>query len=320
MSIEINYLLFFIITFVTGNVGNIMGIKLTFRKELVTIGPLLMYRFLFTFDSISLIVLSNFFFKKLFGLDFTLISNFTCTVFYYITIELSSVTAMIHVYITFERYLALKYPVESNFLRKKSVQFITLFVVIVLCLFIYLPVFFNHEIKTVQKEVNGTLFNKTLCYFKDSNAKKAILISVFLNKTIIPFSLLVVFSFLLVYKIIISRSRVFLRFSRRDMTVFRKDIQLSIVTIVSNFLFIFLNLPVILVVFFLKYSTYWFYLAYCLCFVSFAYYFYIFLFSLSFFREQFFNLFKCKSQQTFNDSSDVILGNNTRNSLDNTGL
>jgi hypothetical protein len=59
-----NYLLAPII-FVVGLLGNIMGIIVISRKELKKIGPVLIYMFLFIFDSLFLGIFSFLFCKKL---------------------------------------------------------------------------------------------------------------------------------------------------------------------------------------------------------------------------------------------------------------
>jgi hypothetical protein len=97
-----------------GLIGNLLGIASTFKKKLIGCGPLLMFRHLFIFDMISMFIFSNFFLEQLFGIDFKMISSVACKLYYYAGFQAASVSPLVHVYITVERFLSIKYPIEFS--------------------------------------------------------------------------------------------------------------------------------------------------------------------------------------------------------------
>ncbi len=53
-----------------------------------------------------------------------LFSSVSCKLFVYLSISFYSLSSLILIYILIESYLSIKYPVESNLLRKNKPQFI----------------------------------------------------------------------------------------------------------------------------------------------------------------------------------------------------
>ena len=128
-----------------GLIGNLLGL-ITLRKRKQTdseIGPIYMYRFLFITDSIILISFINVFMDKVYSTGPYFITNFSCNLLFYLTISLTSLSSFILIYILIESYLSIKYPVESNLLKKKKPQFIYTIIIFIINLIYYLPVFFS---------------------------------------------------------------------------------------------------------------------------------------------------------------------------------
>jgi len=292
LKIENNwpFLMYSILAISLGLIGNLLGIASTFKKKLIGCGPLLMFRHLFIFDMISMFIFSNFFLEQLFGIDFKMISSVACKLYYYAGFQAASVSPLVHVYITVERFLSIKYPVESNLLRTSSVQLKFVLLFLFLNLVVYLPMYFNHDIVTIQKYTsNQTAYNKTLCLFIDSKSKSIIFVLAVTSRILLPAILMIVFSFLLVLKMITKKGRVYLLYSPREIKLFRKDLMLSFISIISNIFLICLNFPVILVVFVLKYSSISYFYAYNLYYLSYCLNFYLFLIGWSLFNRKLLN-------------------------------
>jgi len=107
--------LFAPISLVLSFIGNILGIFVMNRKELIKIGPIKMYQYLFIANLIfSLFILDNYLLYTN-GIGFSIISNLTCKLYRSIVYPIMSLTPLIMVYIVLERYLSIKFPVESIF-------------------------------------------------------------------------------------------------------------------------------------------------------------------------------------------------------------
>jgi len=280
------FLAYFICISVIGLFGNTIGIISTFRKKFKNMGPLLIFRCLFIVDSLAAAMSSEYFFFKLLNFDIKMISSFVCKSYYYNLFQLVSLGQMMHLYITLERFLCMKYPVESNLLKKRTIQQGFILISISFCLLFYLPIYFHHDIVTIQKEENQTKYNKTLCFFADDNSKLIIFFFGFINRIFLPIILTFLFSLLLISKIITARSRVYLLYLPREIKIFKRDIKLSIVIIISNNLSIILILPIILVVFFLRYSDVSYFYAYNIYYLLSFINFYVYLFAYLIFGEK----------------------------------
>ena len=220
--------------------------------------------------------------------------------------SIAPISAMILVYILIERFLSIKYPVESNLLRKKSIQMVYLLVTVVFNLLYYLTVPFFYEIVTYNTSgnngTNGTY--DTGCYFASPSKKRIISNLVFLHKIFLPFGLMIIFSALLIHSIFKSKSRVLTLYSKREITIFQKDIQLSIMSILINIIFISLNLPFAIVLYFFDdYSDFLFLVTLNIFYLSYAFNFYLFLTLNSMFRNEFVHCFKSESSSISNYES-----------------
>lgn len=269
-----------------GLFGHTFGVVSSFRKSMATMGPMHIFRCLFIFDLILLLILSEYLFYKIFLVDVKIMSSWACRLLRYESFQANSISSLMHVYITLERFLSMKYPVESNLLKKRTTQLIFIFVSIGISSVFYLPIYFHHEVLSIQIVENGVTFNKTLCYFADNQSKKIISIFAFINRIFLPVILFISFSFLLVCKIKTARSRVYMLYSPREILMFKKDVKLSILSIISNTLSIFLTLPVILVVFIFKYSSVAYFYAYNAFFLANVVNFYLYFVAYLIFRKK----------------------------------
>jgi len=112
------------------------------------------------------------------------------------------------------------------------------------------------------------------------------------QKVLLPSSLMIIFSILLIRSIFKSKSRVMILYTRREIEIFQNDVNLSIMSFVCNCIFIGLNLPFAIVLYFFNdYSSYLFLFTLNLFYLSYSLNFYLFLIFNSTFRNKF--LFIC---------------------------
>jgi peptidoglycan/LPS O-acetylase OafA/YrhL len=109
----------------------------------------------------------------------------------------------------------------------------------------------------------------------------------------LPFCLIVIFSILLISKIFNSRTNISTYYTNRERIIYRKDVHLSILAIVSNFLIISLNFPLFFIFFILKNdNNVWFVFALHIYHLSYAFQFYLLFFANSMFRKTFISVLK----------------------------
>ena len=270
MNLEKNwpFLVYFLSITLLGFLGNSFGVASTCHKKMKTIGPVHIFTFLFVFGFLSLIIHSEYFFLKFTNFDLKVTTQSVCKLYYYASFLCNSIVTMMHVYITLERFLSMKYPVESNFLRKRSIQFGFILASIVLSAIFYLPNYIHHDIVTIKRIDGDHVYNKTLCTFATPQSKPVVLFLAFVNSIFLPIFLVIVFSIFLILKINSVRGRVYLLYTPREIALFKKDLKLAVLSIVLNSLTIVLTLPVILVVFIFKYSSEKYFYAYNLFYLA----------------------------------------------------
>jgi hypothetical protein len=288
-----------------GLIGNLLGI-LTLRKrkqEDSEIGPIHMYRFLFITDSINLISFINEIMDKGYSTGIYLYSSFSCKLSFYLSVSFFSLSSLILIYILIESYLSIKYPVESNLLRKNRPQFIYLIIIFIINLIYSLPVFLNFNLIELNSTISGNnnlTISKLTCDIESNKNELSIL--AFFNRILLPLVLIIFFSAILIYKIITVKERMKIFYSKRERIQFKKDVHLSIISILFNLIQYSFNIPFICVIF-ISNDTHSPVFFFCLnIFVlSFAFNFYFLLLVNSLFRRDFFSFFTNKSPRNMSN-------------------
>jgi hypothetical protein len=273
-------------------VGNTLGIFVMNKKDLLKIGPIKMYKYLFIVNLIfSLLILDNYLVNAQ-GIGFSIISSYTCKFFRLLAYPIVPLTPILMVYIMIERYLSIKFPVESNFMRKNSVQMIYLLTIIVfnLILFSYVP--FNSNIENTY---NNRSNNKSceIIGLKYKNFSYLI----FSLISLIPFILILIFSILLINKVISSRTHLNTFYTRKEILIFRKDVKISLMIISTNCITVILFAFTIIVNYyhysFGLFSYYEIIILRNLFYLHYTGHFYYFLITNSMFRKGFYSLICC---------------------------
>jgi len=218
-----------------------------------------------------------------------------CKFYQFCNFALDALGAWCLVYISVEKFINIAFHSKRFIFKRTKSQIIFL---ILLCFFtiIYnINVLFSVDILVFSDNSSSSGF----CFPID-NEQALILAYMDLVKLIIlPFSLMIIFSILLILSIFKSRNRVNINNSIRERKRLFKDIRFSISLILMNLLFILLNLPLGILSFFTKD-----YLTFGELYVAFGYIyylassinFYLIFLTNSLFRKEFLILFKIKSK------------------------
>ncbi len=264
-----------------GFIGNIIGFVIFLRKSMnkkITTKPI--YQALLSIDSVYLLsqVLQDTFDYFEFNLSKT--SSILCKLRGYWNFSIAPIPIWFLVFITIERYVSIKFH-HFKLLKLKKFQFFILTIIISCNLILYIPFAIFY---TIYSETNNS---NLLCDFKDLNLLNTMFTIDIINGTILPFILIIIFSCLLIYKIITTRIKAMKMLTEIMKKKLLKDIRLSISILIMN-LSILLILPVSI-------TNYFFYdldskLVYnIICCISYSYYcvdFYVlFLFNSNFKNE-----------------------------------
>jgi len=218
-----------------------------------------------------------------FNYDPTIISDIGCKLYNYFAFGMAALSPWCLVYISFERFIVIKYYSKRFIFKKKIIQIIFLILLVVFNIFYHIKFFFSFDIVNID---NST----TICFF-NNDQNQIIVANMFLvNFFLLPFILMLLFSILLIVAIFKSRSTINLNNTARQIRQRRKDIKVSISLLFMNLLFLLLILPVEIDQF-LPFDSDAYTIVGYIMIISYAVNFYILLVTNSLFRKQFYSLF-----------------------------
>lgn len=293
MKIEV--LVYEIVQFTLGIFGNIIGI-ITFlkSKKLVNIGTRRIYIYLLIVDTLFLLQMLSDSISIIFEYNITSNSLIACRLYHYLTRVLSTLSPMLLVYISIERYLSFGGPTKKLSLRKSKNQNLYLFIIIIFNLFYYTPCLIYFETTL------DLLSNQTICDLNDESSETILSIMDLTNRVAVPCVLMAFATVLLILSIFESKNRVLMNYSSKFSTLLQKYIKLAITSICLNIIYIVLSLPLpILFSFMRSYTDSVFYFVFFLFCLSYSLNFYILFITNSLFRAEFFKVFKFKSKPIF---------------------
>jgi hypothetical protein len=218
-----------------------------------------------------------------------------CKFYQFCNFALDALGAWCLVYISVEKFINIAFHSKRFIFKRTKNQIIFLILLCFFTIIFNINVLFSVDILVFSDNSSSSSF----CFPID-NEQALILAYMDLVKLIIlPFSLMIIFSILLILSILKSRKRVNINDSIRERKRLFKDIRFSISLISMNLLFILLNLPLGILSFFTKD-----YLTFGELYVAFGYIyylassinFYLIFLTNSLFRKEFLILFKIKSK------------------------
>jgi growth hormone secretagogue receptor len=112
------------IVFALGLMGNMTALVVFFKGNLKNIGPVLIYRLMFTFDTLFIIQIILFYLQYPFYLDITILSRLSCKLFEYLNYQMDSISSYLLVYISLEKYISINNPSKRRILNSKKNQII----------------------------------------------------------------------------------------------------------------------------------------------------------------------------------------------------
>jgi hypothetical protein len=274
--------------------GNTLGCIVIRKPKLINIGSRNIYKYLFIFDTFFILQIIVSYIQHA---NFTGYLNQTsiliCKLAIFINYSFAALSPLLIVYISIDRYISIQFPGKRFFLRKENTQLFYFIFVIIYNLIYYIPVIMYRNLIETNSTSNNTTITIKTCTYKTAEQLMIISIMDTINRVLIPFSLMFISSFLLIYCLFKSRTRIVENFLAEENKTFYTEIRLATVSISLNLIFLFLNMPVCVISLFPNIANENIFLySYYLFYFSYAINFYILLLSNSLFRDEFLNLFK----------------------------
>ena len=222
----------------------------------------------------------------------TIFSSIGCKIFYYLAYGMGGLSPWCLVYISFERFIVIKYHAKRFVYKKKKIQIIFLILLVVFNILYHINIFFSFDIVNID--------NSTICNFNNDKNQIIVANMDLANYFLLPFLLMLLFSILLIISIFKSRNTINLNNTAGQIRQRRKDIKISISLLLMNLLFFFLNLPIQIYLFLPFYIDTYTFVVY-IFYISYGVNFYILLFTNSLFRKHFYYLFYKKKGEIQNN-------------------
>ena len=276
-----------------GFIGNTTGFIVLSSKNLKKLGTRNMYKYLLVSDTLYLSQLIILYMQFGYGgvYDLTITSSLFCKIFNFLNYSMATISPMLTIYISIERYIAATYPSKRFLFKKNRNQLIYILIVILYLGAFYLVYPFYYDV-ILSGSGNDSYLS---CNFIDSSSHSVLSYLFLANSALMPFIIMIIFTTLLCYTIFKSRNRIQANHSQEENKTFKRDLKFTITSIGLNLIFIALNLPVSLAILVPDYQqSIVFVFSYFLFYLSYGVNFYILLVFNSIIRTEFINLFKFK--------------------------
>ena len=284
---------------VVGISGDLIGIVTMASIKLKKLSVRNIYIYLLIFDLLYLLQLIILFMQ--FGIggvyDYPDASITFCKIFNFLNYSMATISPSLIIYISVERYISARYPSKRFIFGKNKTQMLYLLAVCVYLTAFYLAYPFFYDL------IPYTAGNTTTysCSF-DSSSSQIVLSFLFLvNSAILPFIIMFAITVLLVNVITKSRHRIAANHTAEENKTFKRDFKFTVTSISLNLMFIILNLPVSIAIFFPNYqASIIFVFCYYLFYSSYGINFYVLLAFNSIIWQNFLTAFRLKRFSKFN--------------------
>jgi hypothetical protein len=277
-------------------VGNLLGLIVLKKPNVNKIGPKHMYKYLLIFGLINSYMILIYYLRS-FGIYFETMSLLTCRLSVFFGYITGPISLMILVYISIERYISIKYPSKKKILNTILNQHIYMIVLGVFNLLINSWVPFEYDLIDRRNSTNKFIRNyNSDDDFECTRKSDHVIYLAIINTKLIPYSLMITFTILLIISIFKSRNRVISNYTNRQNETFQRDIKFAFTSLMLNIIFILFNLPVMIFSMSTNYPIL-FKISLYLYYFSFSIHFYLLLIFNSIFRNEFLSHFsKCKNK------------------------
>lgn len=214
---------------------------------------------------------------------------------------MAPISAWLLVYLSIQKFISIKVTIGES---KENFQKLIIFLILLYNLVYYSPILLlvhlvnqpgNNALdlnSTFLNDTNQTASTKYECNFSILYQENTYSWMDLLNLTILPFSLMISFSLILLHTIFQSRSRISRINTVQDRNRLKKNIKFGISSILINLFFVILHLPICIANFFFEFFHNYYDLILSIYYSSYCINFYILFIFNSIFRKEVLLLFK----------------------------
>ncbi len=278
--------------FIFGLIGNILGfIVVLIRKNLIKIGPIIMYRLLFTMNIIVLIFMIITYLGSAFNFDLTITSKYACKLYWYLSLCVFPIPRYILIYISFEKIISIKYPTRTHFLRTTETQIIYFLILISFNSVYNLTSLFVLNLIEITNSTTTTTTTslKIVCYTNNYHLFQITDWMDIVNRVILPTVLMILTSIIFLNSIWNLNQRIAQNFGTNQNI--KKQINRIVSLLILNVCYISFSLPISIVAFYFQPKDIQFLASYYFSFLFGSVNFYVILFTNSLFRKEFILIF-----------------------------
>jgi len=174
-----------------GLIGNTLGLIAFFNKKLANVGPSIIYRSLFFTDSFYLVQIIVYYLQYPFLIDLTLISSFSCKIFFYLNYLACLPSPWFLVYISIEKCISIVYPTKRLILKKQLYQYIY-----IISVYIFSGLFYTYLAVEIDLSQQG---NYTICNVEDYTRQLIINWMYSISSVYLPFIAMILISVMLAF-------------------------------------------------------------------------------------------------------------------------
>lgn len=286
------YLIFPPMVLVLGVMGNLMGIVFILKNKKSKFNLKSIYMYLFVFDTLYILQSIFTFMQYTLEKDLQRESIYFCKIFNFFNYSLAVVSPMLIILISLERLVSIMFIHKKNILNTHAFQVAYLTCVLIFNFLFYLGIPITMDL--VAQTSNDT--QVVYCTFKDDTS---LLVNSYLdlaNRVVLQTILMLGITFALSYMIYKSRKKVYLTGAAQSKK-YRKDMKFTITFIFLNLIYIALNLPVSITIFYNFQSNTGYVFTYFIFYFSYGCNFYIILAFNSLIRSEFFIMIGLKSRR-----------------------
>ena len=182
----------------TGLVGNTAGFLVMKSKKLENVGPRTMYKCMFTMDTLFLLQVVFFYATNAYDKNVSTVSELLCKIYNYFNYSLCPISPMLLCYISMDRFVAISLPSKKGIMRRERNQLIYFMTIFTFNAVYYLPMPFAYSVIDLS---NNTNQSQLTCYYSDFNTGVILSWMDLANYVLMPFTLMLVCSFLIIFTI-----------------------------------------------------------------------------------------------------------------------
>ena len=228
---------------INGLIGNTICFIIFKRQKLSKLPIIYFLRAMCIFDSLSVLNYTHRYLRLVFNINIRTILSFLCKFLVYFVYSVGSVQGWILVFLSFERFLSIRFPRKFVFIHNKKFHMGMILFIYSYNLLYYIPYIIFYNVYPNAQSTNLT--NQTLvsdCTDIDSFRFNILVTMDLFNSTIIPSILMLISTLMVIY--VFYQSKAQMKLNKSDKKRINKSLMFTLTVILMNLIYLLFNLPI----------------------------------------------------------------------------